>query len=211
MRMVEIYSTYRNLHARTAATNKVELERESIASLVMSPFKWRYIKNPWVYMPVVISGGLSFFLSSSENPPLSDAQEIVMFGNRYSPYRAFLLFSAIATYKHVLTAAGEEMYFRGIVQTELTERLHPNVALVASSLLFGAWHIPNRSSEAGIGSILVGTTLVGGYMGYRYKSNNYDLGEVIAMHCWSNVLMSVVEFIRDPSSNQFVYKINWKL
>ena len=211
MRLIEIYSTYRNLHARTASTNKVKLEQTNIASLAMSPFKWRYIKTPWVYMPLVISGGLSFFLSSSENPPLSDAQEVVMFGNRYSPYRALFLFSAIATYKHVLTAAGEEMYFRGIVQTELTERLHPNVALVVSSLLFGAFHIPNRGSEAGIGPILVGTSLVGGYMGYRYKSNNYDLGEVIAMHCWSNVLMSVVEFIKDPSSNQFVYKINWKL
>ena len=211
MRPIEVYSTYRNLHARTASINKVNPNQTSIASLAMSPFKWRYLKNPWVYMPLVISGGLSFFLSSSENPPLSDAQEVVMFGNRYSPYRALFLFSAIETYKQVLTATGEEMYFRGIVQTELTERLSPNVALAVSSLIFGAFHIPNLGSEAGIGPILVGTTLVGSYMGYRYKSNNYDLGEVIAMHCWSNVLMSVVEFMRDPSSNQFVYKINWKL
>ena len=113
---------------------------------------------------------------------------------------------SFSNYKHVLTAAGEEMYFRGIVQTELTERLHPNIALVVSSLLFGAWHIPNN----GLGSS-IGSTVGGGYLGYRYKSNGYDLGEVIATHFWINVVGNVVEFMKDPSGNSFVYKINWKL
>ena len=206
MRMVEIYSTYRNLHARTASTNRVKPKKTSIASLAMSPFKWRYIKNPWVYTPLVIAGGLSFLLSSSENPSLSDAQEIVMLGNQYSPNQVLLLYSAIAIYKYVLTATGEEMYWRGIMQTELTERLHPRVALVVSSLLFGAWHIPNN----GLGSS-IGATVAGGYLGYRYKSNGYDLGEVIATHFWINVVGNVVEFMKDPSGNSFVYKINWKL
>ena len=143
MRMIEIYSTYRNLHARTASTNKVKPKQTSIPSLAMSPFKWHYLKNPWVYAPMVIAGGGSFLFSPSEKP-LADAQEIVMFGNRYSPYRALFLLSATIAYKQVLTATGEEMYWRGIVQTELTERLHPSLALAISSLLFGAWHIPNK-------------------------------------------------------------------
>ena len=98
------------------------------------------------------------------------------------------------------------MYYRGIVQTELTERLHPSLALAVSSLLFGASHIPNQ----GLG-ISSAATVVGGYLGYRYKSNGYDLGEVIATHFWLNFLPSVVEFIKDPTSTGFVYKINWKL
>ena len=204
MRMIEIYSTYRNLHARTASTNKVKPKQTSIPSLAMSPFKWHYLKNPWVYAPLAIAGGVSFLFSPSEKP-LSDAQEIVMFGNRYSPYRALSLFLATVAYKQVLTATGEEMYFRGIVQTELTERLNPNLALAISSLLFGAWHIPNQGLK-----ISIGATVAGGYFGYRYRSNGYDLGEVIATHFWLNAVSGVVEFMKDPTSSGFVYKINWK-
>ena len=206
MRMIEIYSTYRTLHARTASINKIKPKQTSIISLAVSPFKWRYLKNPWVYTPSAIAGGLSFLLSSSENPPLSDAQEIVMLGNRYSPNRALLYFLAISTYRYVLIATGEEMYWRGIVQTELTERLNPSLALAISSLLFGAWHIPNK----GLGSS-IGATVGGGYLGYRFKRNGYDLGEVIATHFWINVVGNVVEFMKDPSGNSLVYKINWKL
>ena len=206
MRMIEIYSTYRNLHARTASINKIKPKQTSIISLAASPFKWRYLKNPWVYTPPAIAGGLSFLLSSSENPPLSDAQEVVMLGNRYSPNQALLFYFAIATYKYVLTATGEEMYWRGILQTELTELLHPRVALIVSSILFGTWHIPNN----GLGSS-IGATVGGVYLGYRYKSNGYDLGEVIATHFWINAVGNVAEFMKDPSDNQFVYKINWKL
>lgn len=206
MRMIEIYSTYRTLHARTASINKIKPKQTSIISLAVSPFKWRYLKNPWVYTPPAIAGGLSFLLSSSENPPLSDAQEIVMLGNLYSPNRALLLFLVISTYRYVLVATGEEMYWRGIVQTELTERLNPSLAFAISSLLFGAWHIPNK----GLGSS-IGAAVGGGYLGYRYKRNGYDLGEVIATHFWINVVSNVVEFMKDPSGNSFVYKINWKL
>ena len=205
MRLIEIYSTYRNLHARTASTNKVKPKQTSIPSLAMSPFKWHYLKNPWVYAPLAIAGGVSFLFSPSEKP-LSDAQEIVMFGNRYSPYRALFLFSATVAYQQVLTATGEEMYYRGIVQTELTERLNPNVALAISSLLFGAWHIPNKGLK-----ISIGATVAGGYFGYRYRSNGYDLGEVIATHFWINAVAGIVEFMKDPTSSGFVYKINWKL
>lgn len=205
MRLIEIYSTYRNLHARTASTNKVKPKKTSIPSLAISPFKWHYLKNPWVYAPMVIAGGVSFLFSPSEKP-LSDAQEVVMFGNRYSPYRALFLFSATVAYKQVLTATGEEMYYRGIVQTELTERLNPNLALAISSLLFGAWHIPNQGLR-----ISIGATVAGGYFGYRYKNNGYDLGEVIATHFWLNAVTGVVEFMKDPTSSGFVYKINWKL
>ena len=47
----DLYSSYRILHSKTAKINKIKMNNESTSSLLLSPFKWRYLKNPWVYIP----------------------------------------------------------------------------------------------------------------------------------------------------------------
>jgi membrane protease YdiL (CAAX protease family) len=204
IRLIDVYSSYRTFHSKTASTNKVKMNEESIPSLLLSPFKWRYLKNPWVYACPIITGSVAYFITSHDSP-LSKAKRVTMFGKQYSPQQAALLTTGIDSYQCTMVAAGEEMYWRGVIQTELTEWTNPNLALIVSSLLFGVWHAPNRGW-----AIATGASVSGLFLGYRYKSNGYDIGETIASHFWIDFLQNTIEFIRNPKNRHFVYNISWK-
>ena len=155
--------------------------------------------------PVVI-GGVSTYFLTKQDLPLSKAEKITTFGKEYSPQKSAWIERGVQSYRYTIVASGEEMYFRGVVQTELTERIDQDLAWVVSSLLFGAWHIPNNGYANGISAFLGGL-----YFGYRYKSNGFDLGEPIALHFWLNWVARSVEFIRNPRDGHLVYSISWKL
>jgi membrane protease YdiL (CAAX protease family) len=158
-----------------------------------------------VFAPVILAGVASY-IDASNNKPLSSARTIEMFNSAFSPTGAAMVHGGVDAYRYMMVASGEEMFFRGALQTELTERTHPTVALGLSSLLFGAWHIPNN----GVAGALAATA--GGlYLGYRYQESGYDLGEVIATHFWLDFIVSVMEFARNPRDARFVYGITWKL
>ena len=205
VRLVEIYDAYRRHHASTASTNRVTMNQESIPELLSSPFTWRNVKSPWVSVPVVLVG-LTTYAFGGSHRSLSDADEIVILGDRRSPSQALETEAGLASYRYLLVAAGEEMYFRGIMQTELTERTGPRFALVLSAGLFGVWHIPNN----GLGSAIP-ASLFGAYAGYIYQRNSYDIGEAIALHFWVNFVARTIEFIRDPTSGRYVYSVSWSL
>jgi membrane protease YdiL (CAAX protease family) len=205
VRLLDFYSAYRGFHAQTSLLNRVRLPEESVPSLMLSPFKPKYLTNPWVFAPLLLAGVGSYFDSRSDRS-LSSASDITMLNTRFSPGGAAAVHGGIDAYRYVLVASGEEMFFRGALQTELTERTEPAVAVGVSSLLFGAWHIPNN----GIGGALA-ATLGGLYLGYRYEASGYDLGEVIATHFWLDFIVSVMEFLQNPRNGRFVYDIRWTM
>lgn len=204
-RMIDFFDAYKTLHNERAVYNKVKFYNSSIPDLVISPFKPKYLSSPWVFVPIVITG-VAAYLSSSSDKPLSSAAEVTIFNKTFSPSRAALFLSAINAFRYLMVASGEEMFFRGVVQTELTERFDPTIALITTSVLFGLWHIPNNGVSGGLISAAAGL-----YLGYRYNANGYDLGEVIAAHFWLDWLPSVVELIRNPKESRFIYSISWKL
>lgn len=204
-RLVDVYTSYRTAHRKNAHFNKVNMEDEGIISLFASPFKPRYLVNPWVFVPVILAGTGAYFSSESDKS-LSDAEQITMFNSTSSGSGTLLKYGGIQALRYMFVAAGEEMLFRGVIQTELTERTKPLFAIGGSSLLFGLWHVPSQ----GIGGGLK-TTLIGLYLGYRYNNNGYDLGEVIATHFWIDWIGSIIELIRDPRNARFVYEIKWKM
>lgn len=57
---------------------------------------------------------------------------------------------------------GEEVFFRGVVQVALTNRLHPMIGLIAASALFGAFHLvtPLYAILAGVVGIYLGALLL---------------------------------------------------
>jgi membrane protease YdiL (CAAX protease family) len=205
LRLIDIYSAYRNLHFQTGSINKVEMNTESVPDLALSFLKWKYLKKKWVFIPVAVIGAVTL-LEPSEGPSISKAKSITILGNRYNPSSAVLLLSSIHGFRYSFVATGEEMYWRGIIQTELTEAVNPTFAWILSSILFGLWHVPDGGWANGVGA-----AVVGGYLGYRYMNNGYDLGEVIALHFWIDWLPTVIEFIRNPKDGHFVFSIEWKL
>jgi len=203
--MIDLFSTYRTLHLETSAMNKVQMDGTSIPNLLLSPFKPKYLTNPWVFLPT-LSLGVGNYFGSASNKPLSSARDVTLFNSAYTPAQAALLYMSIDAFNYVLVAAGEEMMFRGIIQTQLTEFINPTAAIVISSLLFGAFHIPNNGLANAIGP-----TLYGLYAGYRYQHNGYDLGEVIALHFWIDWLQDSAGFLQNPQKSKYVFGINWKL
>jgi len=204
VRLIDAFDAYREYHERTSSTNRVSIDDEPIAGLLSSPFKASHVASPWLIIPVAM-GGLATYLGSSSSRGLSGADEIVFLGSARTPRKATSLEAGLLAFRYTFVAAGEEMYFRGILQTELTERIGPTPALFLSSALFGAWHVPNN----GVGSsILAG---VGGcYFGYRYQRTG-DLGEVIAQHFWMDAVARFIEFLRNPRTSRYLYSVTWSV
>lgn len=205
LRLIDFFSSYRLLHKRTSRTNKIQIDGRGIPSLMLSPFKPKYLKNPWVWGPIVIAGIVGYFSSGSDKP-ISKASSIIMFGKQYTPVQATLLTAGIKAYRYTLVATGEEMFFRGVIQTELTELTSPVLAVTLSSLFFGLMHIPDHGLSGGLIA-----TAAGLYLGYRYQKSRYDLGEVIGIHFWLDWLPTVIEFVRNPKKGDFVFGISWEL
>jgi len=203
LRLIDFFASYRTLHNKSTYTSKVPLSQEGLLSLSASPFKLRYLIKPWVWGPVLLAGAAAY-LGGNGNKSISNSNEIVLFDQPQSPTQATISYNVLQAYRYATVAAGEEMFFRGALQTELTENFSPAFALVTSSLLFGLWHIPHNGFSGGVAAT------VGGFLlGYRYQRSNYDLGEVIALHFWLDWIVSAVEFFANPRSSQFVYRISW--
>jgi len=90
----------------------------------------------------------------------------VRFAMLPNPLSAFQLqYAALGLLLFVLVAVGEELLFRGYVQTNLQEGAGPAVALGVTSVLFGLFHAlnPNQSWFAMLNLILAGVALGMGY------------------------------------------------
>lgn len=204
VRMADFYSAYRRLHGRSGRTNRVRLGQENPVRLSLSPFKPRYFTNPWVFAPILVAGTAGYFGSSSDRP-LSSASDVTMFDRTLSPSEALGTYAMVQAFRYTTVAVGEELFFRGALQTELIERTTPGFALGAAAVLFGAWHVPNNGWAGGLAGVAAGL-----YLGHRYQASGYDLGETVALHFWLDWLPTLIAFARDPRDAQFVYAIDWK-
>ncbi|MEE8348134.1 MAG: CPBP family intramembrane glutamic endopeptidase [Acidobacteriota bacterium] len=85
----------------------------------------------------------------------------------------------------VLAGAGEEALFRGVIQTGLSEIIHPWLALTAASLLFGLghWITPTYAIVAGI---------VGGYLGLTAMASNNLLVPMLAHALYDFLALSAL-------------------
>ena len=102
---------------------------------------------------------------------LASIRSFNWFGHDISPTEASLGTTIVEWLGFTLVAVGEEGLFRGVVQTELSERVNPNFGLVTSSLLFGVFHVPFHGWWSGLGASGVGL-----YLGWQYKKSGYNLG-----------------------------------
>lgn len=202
--LIEIFSTYRSFHERASSTNKIRMET-SVPSLMLSPFKPRYLLNPWVVVPPILTGAMMYLISKNDHTIYS-AKEITLLNTRSAPNQTARLFAAVNAFQYLMVASGEEMFFRGVLQTEFAEQTNPTIGLVASSVLFGLFHIPNHDLNRGFAASLIGL-----YLGYLYSSSGYDLGAPIAFHFWWDFTVTLVPFIMDPRNTPLVYSITWKL
>lgn len=197
LRFLDAFTTYRNY--RASEPHSIVLTDQPILDLSVSPFKWKYLREPEVFLPMLAAAGASLF-DERRGPSVFDARTLNWFGLEVSPSEATIGTTLLETFGFTLLAIAEEGFFRGVLQTELSERVNPNFGLVASSLMFGLAHVPLQGWVYSLRA-----TLAGFYLGWQYKKSGYDLGRVITLHFHIDFLPTIISFFRSPLNGRGVY------
>lgn len=209
-----IFDAYRDARVlRNDAGYKFAITRESLGDLTLASFDPLVLKSPWVWgaVPVMVGVGLGFsYLVDKEAfdnaRTIGDVDKVNVLGRRFGRGTGFLAGSAYFMSMFAPVGVGEEALFRGVIQTEMEERLGTTWGLIASSAIFGAVHtfnfLQNDPKTALVAVPLI--SVVGSTLGIAYQRTGYKLSTSVAMHFWYDTLLSMAAFALDPEHQPFV-------
>lgn len=201
LRLLDAFTTYRDYRAEEDHT--LPLTDRSIPDLSLSPFQWKYLREPSVFIPALAAVGASL-MDNGRGPSLFDAKTLNWFGLNVTPTETAFGTTALEAFGFAVLAVAEEGFFRGVLQTELSEHVNPTFGIVASSVLFGLAHYPMHgltyAARAGVAGL---------YLGWQYKESHYDLGRTIAIHFYIDFAPLLVQLFRDPIEARGVYSIEY--
>jgi len=103
-------------------------------------------------------------------------------------------------------SVGEEIGWRGFVQTEATKELGPFKSSIVTGLLWGLWHV-SKIWQAGFTSYIIFTINIISMsiiMGYIFHKSNRSLINMIVYHSTTNLYMMFLLFGRESISYYFV-------
>ncbi len=173
-----VYSAYRDVRIYNSQKGyKYPMPTDSLSDLAKAPFQLSVITKPAVWGGVaglLAAGATITYFAFPENESTATCSTS---DNTVNPLLAFPI------------GIGEEAFFRGYLQSHLTELSNPTTGIVLSSLIFGAMHIPNalafpekdRASYYTYSIPLI--TSIGGYLGWlTHKTNSLKQGT--AVHAW---------------------------
>lgn len=173
-----VFAAYRDARAQNGMFGySYRMPTESLADLAYAPFQWSVIRKPAVWGGIVATLGLAaaaIYMAGNAEP--ASVERVDM------PYLSLPM------------GIGEEAFFRGFLQSALSETCTPWGGIALSSLAFGAAHIRNAFDlppEDRAGYYAFGIPLVTGlgvYYGWlTYK--NHSLKESVAAHTWYNFIV----------------------
>ncbi|MEY8211422.1 MAG: CPBP family intramembrane glutamic endopeptidase [Gammaproteobacteria bacterium] len=149
--------------------------KDHISDLWSAPFEWNFISRPTTYVPMLV---IAIYASQRDNNYAFIKSSDVSGSDLH-------ISNAL---KAEVTAVGEEAFFRGYVNTEMSDNYGENYGLLGSSLIFGATH----TGEGDQANFLEASS-IGGYLGWLHQRNDYRLGESVAVHYWINFILGVAE------------------
>lgn len=176
------YASYRDARRCNGSFQySYKMPTDSLADLTLAPFKWNIIKKPEVW------GGMLGFLAAG-----------TAIGYFLYPDEAKIRIHSASTATPPIIALpvglGEEAFFRGFLQSSISEISNPLAGTIVSSLIFGAAHINNGdgipSSERWryYAFSLPFITAVGAYCGWLTHENR-SLQESVALHTWYDFIL----------------------
>lgn len=169
------YDAYQSRAKYRRFDNAVTISTKPVSQLWKAAFKWENLAKPSTYIPLLLAAA---YVSSRDNVYAIQRGDSASLFEAHSANLAGNMF----------TAVGEEAFFRGYLNTELSHQLGQSSGLVVSSLLFGALH-SGSGNQANFGT----ATAIGGYLGWLHQRNNYDLEQAVAVHYWFNVISGIAE------------------
>jgi membrane protease YdiL (CAAX protease family) len=174
--------------------------QESLFELAAAPFNYHVLTEPDVALGIL---GLSA-LAIGYGALLGDSESVGPSRRPTGLEYAGLAGGSALVFSHV--AVGEEILFRGLIQSNLARNRGPWVGWAWSSVVFGAAHLPNALvlPEADQRQYLLFSvpfiTAVGSYLGLTYMWNDYALSAPVAVHFWYNFIVSLAAFASAPET-----------
>ncbi len=172
-----IYAAYRDSRLYNNDSGySYKMPTDSFKELSFAPFNFKVLKKPEVWGGLlgafVAAGGIVYLQDKLESKP-----QCAVTSSDIKPLTAFPV------------GFSEEVFFRGYLQSALSEIASPVGGIIISSLAFGAAHIPNakdfsREDRKNYYKYsLPFITGFGAYFGWMtYK--NQSLQESVALHSW---------------------------
>jgi membrane protease YdiL (CAAX protease family) len=210
----QVFDAYRDARVgQDDAGYKHHISRETLDQLVAAPFTPSVISSPWVWgaVPLTLAAGIAVSFightSGAQPPSFFDVHSINFFGADLSKGAGF---AAGETYLAALfdpVGVGEESLFRGVIQTEMDERLGPYGGLAVASAIFGGAHAlnyvgPGQDPKQALVAVPFIAT-IGATLGLAYLRTDYHLRTSVAMHFWYDFLLSTAGFLVDPEHQPF--------
>ncbi len=176
-----IYAAYRDVRLYNGQSGySYKMPMDSFDDLAGAPFSLKILRKPEVWGGLLGKFALAFTVAYFALPKES--------AHSYSWKGGLKSFVAFPI------GLGEESFFRGFLQSRLSETFTPIGGIILSSLLFGAVHIPNAhglAPENRRGYYTFGIPLItlgGAYYGWlTYK--NQSLRESVALHTWYDFIL----------------------
>lgn len=199
---IDFFESYRSY--RSKETHNIPLTYTSLGMLALSPFQFQYFNDPDFLLPILGASVLaSSLLSKSNNPNLFESKSITWFGKERKPFKFAIANSLYRWWIITLIAVSEEVIFRGMIQTELSELVNPEFGLAASSILFGLMHY--KFGKDWIYTLRA--TAAGFYLGWQYQKYDYDLRRVIAFHFYIDFAPGFIDIFINPIQSSNVYSV----
>jgi membrane protease YdiL (CAAX protease family) len=183
-----IYAAYRDTRYHNGISNySYRMPMDSFADLAFASFNPSVLKKPEVWGGFLGSMAIAMgigYLEHVASKTLSHGPK-----NSFFPPYAFTV------------GIREEALFRGYLQSQIAEYTNPATGIILSSLLFGAAHIPNATSEKlGIDDpkryylyTLPFITAYGAYFGWM-ANKNHSLKECVALHSWYDFTLFALHY-----------------
>lgn len=178
------YAAYRDARVANGLTNySYRMPMEGFTDLTYAPFQWSVLKKPEVWGGIL---GAVAIASTVVAIGYSNSSEVKIAASSESPY----LMPPLA----LPVAIGEESFFRGFIQSAISENINPMAGLALSSLAFGAAHIPNalvlekEDQWRYYTFSLPMITALGAYCGWMTQKN-HSLKESVALHMWYDFIV----------------------
>ena len=181
-----IYAAYRDVRTYNGQTGySYKMPTDSLGDLTSAPFNFRVLKKPEVWGGLLGSLAIAVGAAYLAFPEENHIQPSLSLKRTLSPFTALPI------------GIGEESFFRGFLQSQLSEWFTPWGGIILSSIAFGVLHIPNawdlepQDRRGYYTTIVPLITLAGIYDGWlTYK--NHSLKESVAIHTWYDCILFTI-------------------
>ena len=208
---LNIFTSYRQ--ARILNNNAgytIPIDKTPLSRLVLAPFKWENIKNPYVYGFFLTGIAINAIegYSNSHRKYFDKISGVSIMNTGFDRNGGTAVYEGMWITLSLNAAVSEECTYRGLLQVECEEMMGKTAGLFVSSGVFGLGHVTNWTDGKSwtYGGI---AALAGLYLGWLFQKEGYRLEKPIAAHFWFNFAAGTTLFLIDPENNPLGIRLNF--